>query len=177
MGTPFFSIKSLIDKEGSGGGGTASKSSEISLVSSSLESISGGATTQEGANSEFVSAIKKALTIYNETTTYKANDYTYYQGEVWKSLQSNNKGNTPSVGSDYWEQDVINNFSTTIAKDNASGEVVINNILGTAIIDVVFYCNGKRVYISYDVSASEIKVNFGSDFKADYDILVYARKI
>lgn len=177
MGIPFYSVKSIIDKEGSGGGGgTASKSSEIKLVSSSLESVSGTATTQEGANGEIVSAIKKALTVYNENTTYNLNDYVFYSGKVWQSLQANNKGNAPAEDSAFWKEETVSSFSATIKKEDATGDYTFANLLNSAIAHVVFYVGGERVGISYKISATEITVHFSDGFKADADITAYAER-
>ena len=169
MGTPFFSVKALIDKEGGGGGESASKTSELKLTTSSLESISGTATTQEGANSEVVSEIKNSLTKYSATKSYKADDVAYYDGNLWKSLQNSNKGNTPAEDSEYWE--LSKKILYTETKKFSEIES-INHNLNSKNIDVQFFeaNENTRVYLSWAVmDENDIDVYSQIDYDGEID--------
>ena len=183
MGTPFFSVKALIDKEGSGGSGTASKSSEIKLVASSTESVGGTASTQEEANTEMVTAIKNALIGYQTSKSYKTGDEAYYRGLFWTSKIDSNKGNEPSDTSEAWERTYLTNFSYIVKLADLTNDYTITNNLKSSKIHIDFFLKENSLYKSFDtyytVTNDEVKVHFENlptSADTDAEVLFYIYK-
>ena len=183
MGIPFFSVKALIDKEGSGGSGTASKSSEIKLVASSTESVGGTASTQEEANTEMVSAVKNALIGYQTSKSYKIGEDAYYKGLFWTSKQEGNKGNEPSDESEYWQRTYLTSFLYTVKLSELTNNYTIANSLKTYKTCMNFYFKENSKYIQfetyYETTDDEIKVHFENiptSADAEAEVVFYCYK-